>query len=60
MAKILIVDDEESIRRTLRDILQFEKYEVEEATDGLSCLAKIKKTKFDVVIMVRTLIKSDM
>ncbi len=51
MAKILIVDDEESIRRTLKDILTFEKYEVEEATDGLACLAKIKKTKFDVVIM---------
>ena len=31
--KILIVDDERSIRRTLRDILEFEKYKVDEAGD---------------------------
>lgn len=51
MAKILIVDDEEAIRRTLRDILEFEKHEVEESGDGLDGLAKIKKNKYDVVIM---------
>ena len=53
MAKILIVDDEPSIRRTLRDILEFEKYKVEEASDGLECLVKLKdkKAKFDVIIM---------
>ncbi len=51
MAKILIVDDEEAIRRTLRDILEFEKYNVEEARDGMECLVKLKKTKYDVVIM---------
>ncbi len=51
MAKILIVDDEASIRKTLREILEFEKYEVEEATDGLDCMVKLKQTEFDVVIM---------
>ncbi len=51
MAKILIVDDEEAIRRTLRDILEFEKHEVFESADGLDGLAQIKKTKYDVVIM---------
>ncbi len=51
MAKILIVDDEEAIRRTLRDILEFEKHEVDESADGLDGLAKIKRTKYDVVIM---------
>ncbi|MEM1323306.1 MAG: sigma-54 dependent transcriptional regulator [Bacteroidota bacterium] len=51
MAKILIVDDEVSIRKTLREILEFEKYDVEEAADGLDCLVKLKQTKFDVVIM---------
>jgi DNA-binding NtrC family response regulator len=51
MAKILIVDDELPIRRTLRDILEFEQYEVEEASDGLECVAKVQKEKFDVVIM---------
>ncbi len=51
MAKILIVDDEQSIRRTLRDILEFEKYKVDEAGDGVEALVKLKKDKYDVVIM---------
>lgn len=50
MAKILIVDDEVPIRRTLRDILEFEGYEVDEASDGLECVAKVQKEKYDVVI----------
>ncbi|MFK8055808.1 MAG: sigma-54-dependent transcriptional regulator [Saprospiraceae bacterium] len=49
-ARILVVDDEQSIRRTLREILEFEKYKVEEAADGLECLTKMKVSKFDVVI----------
>ena len=49
-AKILVVDDEQSIRRTLREILEFEKYQVDEAADGLDCLAKLKTSKYDVVI----------
>ncbi len=51
MAKILIVDDESSIRRTLRDILEFEKYDVDEACDGLDCIVKIKQNSYDVIIM---------
>lgn len=51
MATVLIVDDERSIRRTLRDILEFEKYQVDEAADGLECLAKLKKEKYDVIIL---------
>lgn len=51
MAKILIVDDEPAIRRTLKEILEFEKFEVEEAADGLECMAKLKKEPFDVVLM---------
>lgn len=51
MAKILIVDDEAAIRRTLRDILTFEKYKVDEAKDGMEGLAKIKNNKYDVVLM---------
>jgi two-component system, NtrC family, nitrogen regulation response regulator NtrX len=49
--KILIVDDEKSIRKTLREILEYEKYEVEEAGDGLECLAKVKGGKIDVIIL---------
>ena len=51
MAKILIADDEQSIRRTLREILEFEKYKVDEAADGLECLAKVKQNKYDVIIL---------
>jgi len=51
MTKILIVDDEKSIRKTLREILEYEKYEVTEAQDGMECLAKFKRAKFDVVIL---------
>lgn len=51
MARVLIVDDEKSIRNTLRDILEFEKYEVEEAGDGMECLVKLKQSKYDVLIM---------
>ncbi|MCB0615748.1 MAG: sigma-54-dependent Fis family transcriptional regulator, partial [Phaeodactylibacter sp.] len=51
MATVLIVDDERSIRRTLRDILEFEKYQVDEAADGMECLVKVKKEKYDVIIL---------
>lgn len=51
MARVLIVDDEKSIRNTLRDILEFEKYEVDEAGDGMECLVKLKQSKYDVLIM---------
>ena len=51
MAKILIVDDDKGIRRTLKDILEFEKYQVDEAEDGLTCLVKVKQDKYDVIIL---------
>ncbi len=51
MAKILIVDDEAAIRNTFRDILEFEKYSVEESPDGLDALVKLKQNAFDVIIM---------
>ena len=51
MAKILIVDDDKGIRRTLREILEFEKYTVTEACDGLDALVKVKQDTFDVIIM---------
>lgn len=51
MKKVLIVDDEKQIRGTLREILEFEKYQVEEATDGLECIVKIQQSNYDVVIL---------
>ncbi|TAF67362.1 MAG: sigma-54-dependent Fis family transcriptional regulator [Cytophagales bacterium] len=50
MAKILIIDDEKSIRYTLRDILEFEKYEVAEAKDGEEALEMLKNEDYDVAL----------
>jgi len=49
MAKILIIDDERMIRRTMKDVLEYEKYEVFEAEDGISGLEMIKNNKFDLI-----------
>ncbi|MCZ2100220.1 MAG: sigma-54 dependent transcriptional regulator [Chitinophagales bacterium] len=51
MAKILVVDDDKGIRKALRDILELEKYEIDEAVDGLDCIVKIKQNTYDVIIM---------
>jgi DNA-binding NtrC family response regulator len=51
MATILLIDDEASIRRTLREILEFEKYQVIEAPDGFTAIALFKKTTIDVVLL---------
>jgi two-component system, NtrC family, nitrogen regulation response regulator NtrX len=51
MAKILLVDDESSIRRTLSDILGYEGYKVEEAGDGMEALVKVKRNQYDLVLM---------
>lgn len=50
MAKILIVDDEKSIRAALRDILEYEDYEVEEAKDGEEGLYMILNNQYDVAL----------
>jgi two-component system, NtrC family, nitrogen regulation response regulator NtrX len=50
MSKILIIDDEKSIRITLKEILEYEKYMVDEAKDGEEGLAMITKNDYDVVL----------
>ena len=50
MAKILIIDDEKTIRNALRDILEHEKHTVDEAEDGSAGLDKAKKGAYDVVL----------
>ena len=50
MARILIVDDEQSIRETLREILEYEGYEIEEAKDGEKAIALNKKYNYDAVL----------
>lgn len=50
MPKILIIDDERFIRASLREILEYEKFEVTEAQDGEDGLQKIKEEDFDLVL----------
>lgn len=50
MAKILVIDDERSIRNTLKEILEFEGFEVDVAEDGMEGIEKFEKGQFDVVL----------
>ncbi|WP_210489112.1 sigma-54-dependent transcriptional regulator [Rufibacter aurantiacus] len=50
MPKILIIDDERSIRYTLKEILEYENYTVDEAEDGERGLEMLQKSKYDVVL----------
>jgi DNA-binding NtrC family response regulator len=50
MAKILIIDDEKAIRNTLREILEYEGYQIEEASNGEEGIQKIEADDFDMVL----------
>jgi len=50
MSRILVVDDEKSIRNTLRDILEYEKYGVDDAADGFEGLRMVKENKYDAIL----------
>ncbi len=50
MARVLVVDDERSIRNTLKDILEHEGYEVEVAENGTQAIQLAKEKAFDVVL----------
>lgn len=50
MSKILVIDDERSIRNTLKDILEYEKYEVDLAEDGAKGIEKIRAAEYDIVL----------
>jgi len=50
MSKILVIDDERSIRNTLKDILEYEKYEVDLAEDGNKGLEKVQSAEYDIIL----------
>ena len=52
MSKILIVEDEDAIRRVLKKVLseENEKFIIDEAADGVDAVAKIKINNYDLVI----------
>ena len=49
MGKILIIDDERAIRRAMREILEFEDFEVEEAENGKDGLDKAISKAYDII-----------
>lgn len=50
MKKILVVDDEESVRIILKEMLLKGGFSAEVASDGLDALVKLKKETFDMLI----------
>jgi DNA-binding NtrC family response regulator len=50
MAKILIIDDERAIRSTLREILEYEDYIVDDVDNGADGLSMIAKNDYDLVL----------
>ncbi|HEX6194222.1 MAG TPA: sigma-54 dependent transcriptional regulator [Chitinophagaceae bacterium] len=50
MPDILIIDDEKAIRKTLMEILSFEGYKIDEASDGEEGLKRFRDKSYDVVL----------
>jgi len=50
MARILIIDDERAIRNALREILEYENYQVDEAEDGPKGIEWVGKESYDVIL----------
>src|SRR5687767_12244128 len=51
MPRILIIDDEKAIRKTMREILEYESYQVDEAENGVDGLNKLRDENYDIVLL---------
>ena len=49
--KVLIVDDEEMIRAVLREYVEFEGADADEAQDGMEAVKKCRENDYDVILM---------
>ena len=49
--KVLIVDDEEMIRAVLREYIEFEGGEADEAQDGMEAVKKARENDYDIILM---------
>ncbi len=59
MPRILVIDDERSIRNTLQDVLQYEKYEVDIAEEGAAGLELFGQHQYDAVLCDIKMAKMD-
>ncbi|MDD4645963.1 MAG: sigma-54 dependent transcriptional regulator, partial [Bacteroidales bacterium] len=50
MASILVIDDERSIRNTLKEVLEYESHQIELAEDGIVGLDMIRENHYDIVL----------
>ncbi len=50
MKRILVVDDEQSMRYTLQIMLEKEGFEIDSADNGVEALDKFKREKYDLVL----------
>lgn len=55
MAHILVVDDEESIRALIREVLSTQNHTFDEAGTGAEALEKVRSGKYDLVVMDRNM-----
>jgi DNA-binding NtrC family response regulator len=59
MSKILVIDDERAIRNTLKDVLEYEKHEVDLAEDGPAGIELYSANTYDVVLCDIKMAKMD-
>lgn len=57
MAHILIVDDEESIRELIKELLSINGHTFDMAANGAEALERLRKSKYDLVVMDRNMPK---
>jgi CheY-like chemotaxis protein len=50
MKKILVVDDDEIVRKNLATLLGHAGYEADQAVDGLDAIEKLQQRKFDLIL----------
>ncbi|UTW63309.1 sigma-54-dependent Fis family transcriptional regulator [bacterium SCSIO 12741] len=50
MAYLLVIDDEKSIRNSLKDVLEYEGHQVDLAEQGMEGISLIKKNDYDLVL----------
>ena len=50
MAKVLVIDDEKAIRNTLKEVLEYEKHDVDLAEDGPGGLELFGENDYDVIL----------
>jgi two-component system nitrogen regulation response regulator NtrX len=59
MSKILVIDDEKAIRNTLKEVLEYEKHDVDLAEDGPKGLEMFSANSYDIVLCDIKMAKMD-